>query len=78
MRSGRAKLSGMMGYSSDVERRTQEQIARLSTRAQNRLESSLKALADDPRRRGIKSLQDRSGYRLRVGDYCVIYEVDDS
>ena len=68
----------MMGYSGGVERRAQEQIARLSTQAQNRLESSLKALADDPRPRGIKSLQGRSGYCLRVGNYRVIYEVDDA
>ncbi|MDQ3924270.1 MAG: type II toxin-antitoxin system RelE/ParE family toxin [Actinomycetota bacterium] len=68
----------MMGYSSGVERRAQEQIARLSTQAQNRVESSLKALADDPRPRGIKSLQGRSGHRLRVGNYRLIYEVDDS
>ena len=68
----------MMGYSGGVERRAQEQIARLSTQAQNRVESSLKALADDPRPRGIKSPQGRSGYRLRVGNYRLIYEVDDS
>jgi len=68
----------MMGYSGGVERRAQEQIARLSTQAQNRVESSLKALADDPQPRGIKSLQGRSGYCLRVGNYRVIYEVDDA
>ena len=68
----------MMGYSNNVERRAQEQLARLSTQAQNRVESSLKALADDPRPRGIKSLQGRSGDRLRVGNYRLIYEVDDS
>jgi mRNA interferase RelE/StbE len=68
----------MMGYSGDVERRAQEQIARISTQAQNRVESTLKALADDPRPRGIKSLQGSIGYRLRLGNYCVIYEVDDA
>lgn len=68
----------MIGYSGGVERRAQEQIAWLSTQAQNRVESSLKALADDPRPRGIKSLQGRIGYRLRVGNYCVVYEVDDA
>ena len=69
-------MSGMMGYSSGVERRAQEQIARLSTQAQNRVESYLKALADDPRPRGIKILQGRSGHRLRVSNYRLIYEVE--
>lgn len=67
----------MMGYSVSVERRAQKQIARLSSEAQDRVESYLRALADDPRPRGSKRLQGRSGYRLRVGSYRVVYEVDD-
>lgn len=36
------------------------------------------SLAGDPRRHGAKKLVgSRSLYRLRVGDYRVIYEVDD-
>jgi mRNA interferase RelE/StbE len=66
-----------MGYSVSVERRAQKQIARLSSEAQDRVESYLGALADDPRPRGSRSLRDRPGYRLRVGDYRIIYEVDD-
>ncbi|MBE8727213.1 type II toxin-antitoxin system RelE family toxin [Flavobacterium hungaricum] len=34
-------------------------------------------LAENPRPNGYKKLKGRSGYRIRVGDYRVIYEVFD-
>ena len=34
-------------------------------------------LAEDPRPKGCKKLKGRSGYRIRVGDYRVIYEIFD-
>ncbi len=67
----------MIGDSVSVERRAQKQIARLSSEAQDRLESHLRALVDDPRSLGSRSLRDRPGYRLRVGDHRIIYEVND-
>jgi mRNA interferase RelE/StbE len=36
------------------------------------------ALAEEPRPPGCVGLQGREGYRIRVGDYRVIYEVDDT
>ncbi len=66
-----------MAYSVGVERRAQKQIARLSTVMRDRVEAALRALADDPRPRGTRELQGREGRRLRVGDYRVVYEVDD-
>ncbi|TDE06833.1 type II toxin-antitoxin system RelE family toxin [Flavobacterium hiemivividum] len=34
-------------------------------------------LADNPRPQGYKKLKGRKGYRIRVGDYRVIYEIFD-
>jgi mRNA interferase RelE/StbE len=34
-------------------------------------------LADNPRPHGYKKLKGREGYRIRVGDYRVIYEIFD-
>ncbi|HEV8045455.1 MAG TPA: type II toxin-antitoxin system RelE/ParE family toxin [Rubrobacter sp.] len=39
--------------------------------------AAIEDLSEDPRPRQSRSLQGRSGRRLRVGDYRVIYEVDD-
>ena len=45
--------------------------------AYERTMRAVNGLAEDPRPRQSRSLEGRSGRRLRVGDYRVIYEVDD-
>jgi mRNA interferase RelE/StbE len=42
-----------------------------------RINERLLSLEDDPRPPGVKRLSHRGEYRLRVGDYRVLYEVDD-
>ena len=38
----------------------------------------VETLAENPRvGQCIKKLKGKEGYRLRVGDYCVVYEIDD-
>jgi mRNA interferase RelE/StbE len=66
-----------MAYSVGVERKAQKQIARLPATTQDRIEDALQALANDPRPRSSRRLRGREGLRLRVGDYRVIYEIDD-
>lgn len=67
-----------MCYSVIIQRRAQKQIARLPTNIQDRIEKSLQALSDEPRPRGSHKLQGREGWRIRVGDYRVVYELDDT
>lgn len=38
---------------------------------------AIRALADDPRPLGSRKLVGRDSYRIRVGDYRVIYLMDD-
>lgn len=46
---------------------------------QKRLDKRLLALRDNPRPPGVKALTGAPGVlRLRVGDYRVLYEVDDA
>lgn len=67
-----------MRYSVIVQRRAQKQIARFPTETQDRIEESLQALSKEPRPPGSRKLQGREGWRLRVGDYRAIYEIDDT
>ena len=67
-----------MRYSVIVQRRAQKRIARFPEDIQNRIEESLQALSDEPRPPGSRKLQGREGWRLRVGDYRAIYEIDDT
>ena len=39
---------------------------------------ALKALAANPRPHGYKKLKGRSGYRIRVADYRIIYNINDN
>ena len=43
-----------------------------------KIENSLLELEENPRPAGCKKLKGRSGYRIRVGDYRIIYEMEDN
>ena len=42
-----------------------------------RIQGAIALLARDPRPPGARALQGRPGLRVRVGDYRIIYTVDD-
>jgi mRNA interferase RelE/StbE len=45
---------------------------------QKRIQTKINDLAIQPRPNGIKKLQgDDNSYRIRVGEYRVVYEIDD-
>ncbi|CAN5273501.1 type II toxin-antitoxin system RelE/ParE family toxin [soil metagenome] len=66
-----------MAYLVGVERRAQKQIARLSTEMQDRVEAALQALTEEPRPPSCRRLTNRGGWRIRVGDFRIVYEIDD-
>jgi mRNA interferase RelE/StbE len=39
--------------------------------------SKMRALADDPRPQGSIKLSDQGKYRIRVGDYRILYSIED-
>lgn len=43
-----------------------------------RIVDRIEELAANPRQRGFKKLQGGGGFRIRVGDYRVLYDVIDS
>jgi len=54
------------------------QLRSLDPQVRRQLEPTLRSLADDPRPAGVKALQGRRGYlRVRVGDYRIVYQVQD-
>ena len=53
-------------------------LARLAKRELDRIDERIWALAANPRPSGVEKLTDRDDlYRIRVGDYRVVYEIDD-
>jgi len=66
-----------MSHALYILRRAQKELAQLPPDAYTRVRDAIRALARDPRPRGCSKLRGREGWRLRVGDYRVIYEIDD-
>ena len=53
-------------------------MAKLPRQVQVRVAPAIDALADEPRPAGVEKMKDRDDeYRIRVGDYQVIYEIRD-
>jgi mRNA interferase RelE/StbE len=67
-----------MTYSIEFKPSAQRQLARLHQAIVPRLQAKIDALAENPRPNGYKKLQGfQNRYRIRVGEYRVIYEIHD-
>lgn len=56
--------------------RTQRQIRGLAPKDQNRLKAHIMGLTSDPRPAGAAAMREVPGaYRLRAGDYSIVYTV---
>lgn len=69
-----------MSYSVLLESRAEHDLQALSTEALKRVDRKLQMLANNPRPRGVRKLQGREGggYRVRVGDYRILYQIDEA
>ncbi len=62
-----------------VERSAEKDLRRLPLDVRFRVANALRSLANDPRPIGSRKLAGtRHDWRIRVGDYRVIYEIADS
>ena len=55
----------------------QKELDRLPDEITSRILARLTALENNPRPADVKKLKGRSAWRIRVGDYRVIYEIRD-
>ncbi len=69
----------MRRYEVDVHHKAARAILKLPRPDQARVAMRIDALADEPRPPGVEKLTDtRNGYRIRSGDYRIVYTVDDA
>lgn len=67
-----------MSYQVVFTRRAFRDMSALPQSDRARLAKRIDALAGDPRPHGARKLEDMEGlYRLRVGDYRVLYTIED-
>jgi mRNA interferase RelE/StbE len=67
-----------MAYRVQIKAPALKSLKKISEPDQSRIMRRIDALAEDPRPAGVKKLQGADDlYRLRLGDYRVIYQVQD-
>jgi len=66
-----------MRYTLRVRRSAEKELDRLPEFIHERLSRRILGLEDNPRPQGAKKLSHREEYRLRVGQYRVLYTIDD-
>jgi mRNA interferase RelE/StbE len=66
-----------MSYRILILRRAQKELAELPGGSYSKVRDSIFSLSSEPRPRNSRKLTSRDGWRLRVGDYRVIYEIED-
>jgi len=65
-----------MPYRVEVKKSAVKEIAALPKRDQRRVIRAIAALADEPRPEGARKLTGaEDAYRIRVGDYRIIYQI---
>ena len=68
----------MSRYTVEIARRAIKSIAGLPRKEQHRVRAAIDLLADEPRPPSCVALAgEESVYRVRVGDYRILYEVID-
>jgi len=62
-----------------LERAAERDLSRLSAEIHDRVIAAIRALGDNPRPPGCRKLVgSKNDWRIRVGDYRVIYEIADA
>ena len=60
-----------------VEKQVQKQLERIPEPDYSRIKAAILSLAHTPRPHGYKKLKGRDGYRVRQGNYRVVYDIKD-
>lgn len=64
-------------YTIVLEKTVIKQLALIHSTDYKKIRTAINALADNPQPYGYLKLKGRDAYRIRVGNYRVIYEVED-
>lgn len=67
-----------MTYEVRFTKAARKVFKKLSSELQNRIQAKIDELAIQPRPNGVKKLKgEENSYRIRIGDYRVIYDIFD-
>jgi len=66
-----------MAYVVALKKSAEKELERLPVKIHDKIIEVLVSLKENPFPRGIKKLHGSPGYRIRVGDYRILYAVDE-
>ena len=67
----------MTKYNVVLTKKAQKQLDKLADHIAEPIFDAIGSLANDPRPFGYKKLKGREGFRIRVGNYRIIYDIFD-
>ena len=68
----------MATYAVTIDRAAQKSLNKIERPTRKRIDTTIAGLASDPRPHGCAKLTDADAYRIWVGDYRVVYTVNDT
>jgi mRNA interferase RelE/StbE len=66
-----------MPYKVEVEKKAAKSLENINEPDYSRLKKAILDLRNDPRPIGFRKLKGRKGFRIREGDYRIIYDIFD-
>ncbi len=67
----------MLKYTITISKTAQKQLDKLPDNVAEEIIDLIQSLGSDPRPHGYKKLKGRTGYRVRKGNYRVVYDIFD-
>lgn len=67
----------MASYRLEIKRSAAKELTLLPPKDRGRIITRIQALADEPRPVGAEKLSGQERYRVRQGDYRILYEIED-
>ena len=68
----------MASYSVLIKASAEKELERLPEKSRRRIAKRIQALAEQPRPAGCEKLTGEDLYRIRQGDYRVVYSIEDA
>jgi mRNA interferase RelE/StbE len=66
-----------MSYTVEIVSKAEKEFTRLPPAARTQIRKKILSLEETPKPFGSKKLRETEYYRLRAGDYRIVYSVDD-
>lgn len=67
----------MASYSLEIKRSAAKELGQVPPKDRRRIVARIQDLAQDPRPPGAEKLSGQERYRIRQGDYRILYEIED-